>query len=734
MIPVRLELHNFMPYRSPAPLDFAGIHVACLSGANGAGKSSLLDAITWALWGRARARREDELIHMGQSEMRVIFDFAVDSNTYQVIRKRVKTKRSSTGTLDFLVRDGDEWHTLNEPSMRATQAKIERVLRLDYDTFINSAFLLQGRADEFTIKTAAKRKEVLGNILGLGAWERYEDRAKETIKALDDQMIGLNAEIDSIKRELSEETDRREALSRAQQDLIAATEARATLEKEVQALTEAEIHLDNRREQRGDLERRTETGRRELKSIAEEAERLERELEAAQQVVARCDEIEKGHVEWVTARDQAEALTGEMSERLRGAITQLKEEAAALSTRNEALMAEMDDLRKSLDLIEGAEEPICPLCGQALDEGHRAQLADQFAGRGREKGDAWRANREQIEAIGERVGEHDAALVALSTTDPFAQLPALGATLKSLGYNPTAYQDLRARAVGLASFEARLAELQTAQENLPRLRESAANLAARRAHWGAELADDLRTLERQEREIAELEGQVAGAADLRARYRQRQDEERQAREAAVRASQLVDVLEQQRERLKELGKRQAHAQEERSIYADLRAAFGKGGVPAMIIEAAIPEIEDAANALLNKLTSGQMTLRFDTQREKVTGGVVETLDIKISDALGTRAYEMYSGGEAFRVNFAIRIALSRLLARRAGAQLRTLVIDEGFGTQDAPGRQRLVEAINAIQESFDKIIVITHIDELKDAFPACIEVTKTEQGAEISVV
>jgi len=99
----------------------------------------------------------------------------------------------------------------------------------------------------------------------------------------------------------------------------------------------------------------------------------------------------------------------------------------------------------------------------------------------------------------------------------------------------------------------------------------------------------------------------------------------------------------------------------------------------------------------------------------------------------TRAYELFSGGEAFRVNFALRIALSRLLARRAGARLQTLIIDEGFGTQDGKGREKLVEAINSIRDDFDKILVITHIDELKDAFPTRIDITKDSQGSQISV-
>jgi len=66
--------------------------------------------------------------------------------------------------------------------------------------------------------------------------------------------------------------------------------------------------------------------------------------------------------------------------------------------------------------------------------------------------------------------------------------------------------------------------------------------------------------------------------------------------------------------------------------------------------------------------------------------------------------------------------------------LQTLVIDEGFGTQDARGRERLVEAINAIQDDFARVLVITHIDELKDAFPARLEVTKTPDGSVVEVV
>ena len=174
---------------------------------------------------------------------------------------------------------------------------------------------------------------------------------------------------------------------------------------------------------------------------------------------------------------------------------------------------------------------------------------------------------------------------------------------------------------------------------------------------------------------------------------------------------------------------------EEKIYQELAEAFSKKGIQALLIEQALPEIQIEANRLLAKMTDNRMSLTLESQREKKSkkGDTIETLDIKIADELGTRNYEMYSGGEAFQIDLALRIALSRLLVKRAGASLPILIIDEGFGTQDSSGRERVVEAINSIQDDFEKIVVITHLDELKDRFPVLINVTKTANGSMISV-
>jgi exonuclease SbcC len=207
-------------------------------------------------------------------------------------------------------------------------------------------------------------------------------------------------------------------------------------------------------------------------------------------------------------------------------------------------------------------------------------------------------------------------------------------------------------------------------------------------------------------------------------------EKRLADERVGGARQQLAALESLSEQKQKLVKQRDAEAENQGLYEDLQLAFSKRGIPAMIIETAVPELERSANELLRHMTNGRMAVRIETQREIKSGELREALDIIISDELGTRPYGTYSGGESFRINFAIRIALSRLLARRAGAQLRSLFIDEGFGSQDARGREQLVAAINSIQDDFELILVITHIDEMKDAFPTRIEVEKTPQGSQ----
>lgn len=169
-------------------------------------------------------------------------------------------------------------------------------------------------------------------------------------------------------------------------------------------------------------------------------------------------------------------------------------------------------------------------------------------------------------------------------------------------------------------------------------------------------------------------------------------------------------------------------------YQAIALATGKDGIQALLIEDAIPEIEQEANNLLSKLTNNQAHILIESVRDLKKGGTKETLDIKISDAVGIRPYEMFSGGEAFRIDFALRVAISKLLARRAGTSLQTLIIDEGFGSQDEEGLTHIMDALYKIQDDFSKIIIVSHLPSMKDQFPVHFVIEKGPNGSSVKVI
>lgn len=169
-------------------------------------------------------------------------------------------------------------------------------------------------------------------------------------------------------------------------------------------------------------------------------------------------------------------------------------------------------------------------------------------------------------------------------------------------------------------------------------------------------------------------------------------------------------------------------------YHTIAQAVGKDGIQALLIEEAIPEIEEYANHLLAKLTNNTAHILIESLRDLKSGGTKETLDIKISDTQGIRPYEMFSGGEAFRIDIALRIAISKLLAHRAGTALQTLIIDEGFGSQDEDGLQAMIDVLHALQSEFAHIIVVSHLPVMKDQFPVHFVVEKGSQGSMVRVI
>lgn len=849
MIPVRLELKNFLPYRSPDPLYFEGIHLACLTGNNGAGKSSLLDAITFALWGKARSKRDDDMVHIGQMEMYVQLDFEQEGTVYRVLRRRKAGKRGQGALELFTIQADNSLRTINEPSMELTQKKIISILRLDYETFINSAFLQQGKSDAFTSKTPSDRKKILSNILGLDRWADYELSVKGRIAGIEQTIAGIDGALAAINDDLAQEPEYQRGLVKATQEFDIADQARKDAEARLAEVQDAPGNLNNATSQMNqimislsrfeqdmqaiqeDIRNRQEaideyasyinqgeaieqgyrnlqearqassslgTRLSEINSIDQRINKLQTQLDRSRAeiessisaVLASIREIE-GRIS-ADAQSQYDALSMEVirlqqieaeREQLNATVAALNVESSGLSAQFTTLKDEGQRLNQRIEQLQLADSATCPLCGQPLDASHRDQILTEITAERDHKRTNWTITTKRIKEIeaevkslnkqssdlssqiatlpakiaqkgalenelqqsqqaAQRLAEAQIRLEQLQqqlATEDYGhewrhQLQAVQAERAAIQYDASEHATIQQQVTAYQSFESDHAYLEVARQNLPREQRGLESAHERLKHTKKLIAEDQQEQEKLSQEISRLKLQVSEYERRKAETNTQRTLAAQASERVATARQQLSTLEQQRIRKQDYELRRARSETSLKTYEKLKLAFGKNGIPAMIIESAIPELESATNELLARMTDGKMHMRLVTQREKVdNSGLIETLDIEIADELGTRPYEMYSGGETFRIDFAIRVALSKMLARRAGAHLRTLFIDEGFGTQDEDGRNKLIEAINAIQQDFELILVITHIDELRDAFPVHIMVEKTASGSMIAI-
>ena len=863
MIPLRLSVNNFMCYRDDVPpLHFESIHVACLCGDNGHGKTALLDAITWALWGIARATptgtgtinalRIADLVHMGQTDMSVELDFTSGDQRYRVIRRHTVSTggRSSRTTLELQIATDDEgeaFRSISRNSVRETNARISEILNMDFKTFVNTAYLAQGQADLFTTSTPTERKRCLAEVLDLSYYQRLSEDANARSRSIQTE---IQQALTTISLH-SEETARKPEYESRLNDIDAyidntAPQAEAqrkqveTLRGEVQRLQALESEFTA-------LQQRTQSAQTDTVRLQRQVGADEKRIAAYQATIADAPQILIGYESLQAAQAELERLDTALSEKSRldariAALSQtiarqeeriastvktlrhristeleprvnrlpeikklqtamqqrntaLTQQAAAVERQrtdteaiaariqtleqdNERLMEQMQDTRQKFDMLEQGDTT-CPLCNQQLGADGQQHLRAEYRRIGVASRASFNDNHSQIENL---TREHNTSTQTLASMESkqitdsrtlaadeanlardeqdslkaqdelqqasqslsdaertlrdkaFSlqerdELANLDIALDALQYDAEAHQQVRLQVASLRKFDAAHHALNDAQANLPGVSEALQTgrqmLANRQAEIDA-AAERISTLKQ------DIESLPALTTRLNKAVQSSESLQAQIRQAEIDRGVLqsnISRCENLEAQIRDLEKEHRRLARDKSIYDELTVAFGKNGIQALVIESAIPQLQDDANEILGRVTENRMHLKLELDES-----TSEQLEIRIADELGTRDYLTFSGGEAFRINFALRIALSRLLARRSGAPLPVLFIDEGFGSQDRAGQERLTEAIQSIQDEFEKIIVITHIDQMKEAFPVRIEVSKGERGSTFSIV
>lgn len=717
MIPLNLKLANFTSYGEKLQeLDFTKFKLAAISGLNGAGKSSLLDSITWCVWGTSRAGdSSDDLIHTGSSEMLVEFSFEMDGNQFTVKRTRSKKGGGST-SLELWSKD----HNLTEGTIKTTQDKIINLLHLTYETFTNSAYLRQGHADEFTTKGATDRKRILSDILGLSHYDILEEKAKEKTKDIQTKLQLLEYQFLEIEAEISQKDERQKELDGAKQKVLEFEQNIQSLEEEIKDLQKEKENLSIISEQKRKIEENLESSKKELEQIIFQGKQRAQRIKQLEDSVKNLAEIEKSLNNKKILEEELEKLNQQNRNilELEKNHAQIKSSLDLKVQKRKLIEKEKEELNNKIKNLS-LKTALCPTCGQPIGEDQKHKVIDQL--------------RNKLSKIEGEISE-------IKTNVLEKEIAKLEDKLKSLSFDTQRLTDIQSK---LQNLEFLQKQKEEGLQNRATLETEKKTVLELRLLF----KDKYLKIKQMEEEFNKMPGISLDLNQIILKLSQKQtqlqtlrEQEKEARGLLGRATELITRAEQLEKVYRQKGDEKSVLQKEKEIFEELSLAFGKKGIQAMIIESAIPEIEDETNHLLEKLTDGRMKVSLITQKitkTKVAGGergIVETLDIIIADEMGERPYEMYSGGEAFRVNFAIRLAISKLLTHRAGARLQFLVIDEGFGSQDAPGQARLVEIIDAIKNDFEKILVITHIEELKEEFPVRIEVTKGPQGSIFEII
>ena len=870
MIPKKLTISNFQSYgEEPQELDFERFRIACLTGANAAGKSSLIEALGWCIWGKGRTGKEG-LINENADDMQVSCIFETNEKTYRIQRRSTRKKSGgATEQIDLHIFDPETstFKSLNENALRLTQKKILDLVGLDYDAFISSSFISQGRSNEFTLKSPKERKEILAQILRIDRYAALADRAKEKTRVLGEEITYLSGRIGTLCDDVSRSPTLRAELKattseskKAEKKLSACAALCMELEQQLTAMKERELERKSLKAQLAGMEsRKDELAARGKKLMEEEAElrtlvdrrvtieqnirrfnELKEQLAVLERLSKTVDKLRQDSIRIESTKTLKTEKASHRAETLESALQTsdaalkyLKEKIALLLADRRAIL----DLRKEQEILEistrelkkelegkdrcmrslsevdnrittlvesleeikknglelkGIQGTLCPLCHSTVDEAHKKKVLEEYRARYRNaekqlvhekeekkqletlwhvlekkqleydtQQEQFQAIRNKLSVIDERLKQleeleaaydetaknrksqaaefreiRDALTSGSYAAEELRKLSQIKAEITSLGYKPEVRAAVKAELETLSDAENRAGALAMAASRLEKL--TVEHKTCRK---------DFNTLDSEQQvmksRLEEIAALLADKPELEKKFESAEQEKKDAElalqqllvEKQTLKKNLDDLAEKEKQR-KELSVELGKKEEKKNIYTILQEAFGIKGIQSLLIENAVPQLEEEANTILGKLTQNQMTFAIRTRKQRINKNITETLEIAISDSQGeVRDYDSFSGGEKFRIDLSLRIALSKLLSMQTGHGLKLLVIDEGFGTQDEDGLDAIIDSIHRITGEFEKIVLITHLEKLKDAFEVKIAVSRLpEKGSTFSIV
>jgi len=763
---LKIILSNF-GYYGDETIDLSNIAACTVIGQNGTGKSTgLVDAPLWAFFEQCRGKT-DEMMKPGEQEMSVQVVWTQDSQTYHVIRKRSKRTKAGKSELALHVKDGDEWVPISGASIAETQEQIERLLGLDYDLLTKTAFLLQGQADAFSKARPTERKAILASILRLDRYAALKTRANAETNR-------LAAQCETAVRDRDVATALVATIPDLQQHLASIQQCVAAFESDLSTLTTRRHDLMARKATLDAQLAHAETDRLRVSEVQQQVQEIDRRIAqltqsrtAHETVLAEAPEIRSAFEETEKVERRWQDIDQQIRTDLEPQLTTLAEKIAAVDADRQAvqdIQVRYQTAKGKLDLLVQQYQSDTTRLTKDIERDQQAvQLLDkvpcgpdlqqrcQFTLNAAKIQQALPAN---VAALAER--PRDGGAIAMCMAGDLLQAVNQlddDRLARTASIDQSAYQDMvtlrttlntqrdecrreqaRLQTVLTHSKQmaARLSSVELAEQLLPGLDADLETKQYERDRLQAELTtiqDRLRSAESLALTIHQLAAELPGL-----------DTTEQALRQQVNAKLIEQGLVQEKLSRAELAHPEAahltvlvqDIERDLRHYKALAEAYAL--IPVLVMESSLPVLEREVNQILSTISSTGLRVRIETQKTLVSrDGLAETLDIIASDAKGERRYEIFSGGEKFRLDLAIRVGLSKLLANRAGAKVETLVIDEGLGSLDQDGLTQLRECLSALGSEFKVVIVITHVEAMKSTFPSQIFVTADADGSHVQV-
>jgi exonuclease SbcC len=746
MRPLSLRLEGFTCYRQPTDISFDGLDLFAITGPTGSGKSSIVDGISYALYGRVpRLGREvKSLISLGNDRLQADFQFAVNGDRYRIVRSTGRKGTPHVQLFRYDESDKDHWRGVEDRSA-AVADRVRELLGLDYEGFIRSVLLPQGQFHLFLAGEPDQRRQVLAELLRLDVYERImqaanvrsrdaaarveqlarrleEDYADATPQAL----AARKTEVAAREQERATLDGQRIALEGGRQAadaLRAAEAARAEaadrLESARAALEDARATLRGGKERSDELDARAKQLDTEIEGVgydAEEHQRLKLALTPARELEessARLEGLRKRRATAEKAQTRATQAVGAERKRAEAAAAGLAEAEATLAElhRREAAY------RLRADLSPG---DACPVCGQqvatvppgehvALDDAERKrtaaakakdaaatalQKAERELVRLEAEGSASVRDLESAEADAERwrekllehLGERQASGAAV-----------LQARIRELdGAEKRAVQLTRERDAVRADRDALRSAFQVAETNAAAAEKAVAlheETIAGREKEAEAARKSLLTLA-GEHGWADVADALKSGAEASGAISRRQSE---VAAGLAEADRAIGAARSDVERIaKGIEDAKRLRAEEKSLRTSADTARQLAGLlradrfQAYVQRAALKALSEDASRHLRTISDERYELDLeDTPEGRDAAHRRESQEFVVVDHWGEeekRSVKTLSGGETFLASLALALALAERLPELGAAvhstRLDSLFLDEGFGTLD----------------------------------------------------